>query len=115
MVHPGNFGREGEQLWRDPATVEAYPGLRAAQAQHHVSLAISRWRRDGGATVGGLEAAAGLARGRLSKLLRGHAHLSIRDLQAIEGVTGPILTTIDLQLVRSGRPRRQFRNEATRC
>lgn len=43
-----------------------------------------------------LEEQSGIAPGRLSKLLRGYAQLTLRDVAALEGVLGIVLTSPDL-------------------
>lgn len=41
-----------------------------------------------------LEERSGITPGRLSKLLRGYAQLTLRDVAAIEGVLGPMLNQL---------------------
>ena len=94
MLHPELFGRRGEVAWRQPGSVDGYVALRAAELQHHAAVELFRRLEAQQRTIAWLEAQAGIAGGRLSKLLRGHAQLTLRDLQAIEGVIGPVLVAL---------------------
>lgn len=91
LVHPDLFGRQGTPAWTHPSTVDQYVGLRAAEVQHQVSIIVTRLARSDRHSVGSIESDSGMARGRLSKLLRGYSRMSLRDLVAVEGVIGPIL------------------------
>ncbi|KAB2808359.1 hypothetical protein F9L07_22865 [Pimelobacter simplex] len=96
LEHPDLFGRPGNHTWLQPTTPEEYAGLRAAELQHHFGLALVSRLTELGESKSWLEEQAGLATGRLSKLLRGHAQLTFRDVAAIEGVVGPILARLEV-------------------
>lgn len=102
--------------WRQPATVDDYVGLRAAEVQHHVAKAAQTALRERDGRIGWLEERAGLPSGRGTKLLRGHVHMSLRDLQAIEGVLGPILMRLRYGRapIESDELRDRFRGDAAR-
>lgn len=91
LVHEELFGREGAAEWTQPQTIDAYVGARAAEIQHYWALRVQTYLKGTGRRLGWLEEQSGLPAGRASKLIRGHAHLSLRDAQAVEGVIGPIL------------------------
>ncbi|XBB67201.1 hypothetical protein ABFU82_24330 [Nocardioides sp. WV_118_6] len=91
LEHPDLFGRPGNHAWLQPTTTDEYAGLRAAEIQHHFGLALTSRLAELGESKSWLEERAGLATGRLSKLLRGHAQLTLRDIAALEGVIGPVL------------------------
>lgn len=91
LVHEELFGRHGTLEWRQPSSAAEYAGLRAAEIQHHVAVEVFVRLKQLEQTSGWLEERAALSTNRLSKLLRGHALLGLHDLQALEGVLGPIL------------------------
>lgn len=96
LEHPDLFGRPGNHTWLQPTTPEEYAGLRAAEVQHHFGLALVSRLIELGEPKSWLEEQAGLAAGRISKVLRGHAQLTLRDIAAIEGVVGPILAGLEV-------------------
>lgn len=100
LEHPDLFGRPGEVRWRQPTSADEYIGLRAAELQHHLSLVVADRARSSGEPNGRLEERSGLAAGRLSKLLRGHAQMTFRDVMALEGALGAVLVAPDFQRVR---------------
>lgn len=99
LVHPDLFGRQGEVTWHQPTSPDDYASLRAAELQHFASVEILERLRGRDETGAWLEARTAMAGGRMSKLLRGHAHLTLRDLQAIEGVLGPVLVSLQFRRV----------------
>ncbi|MBU2694987.1 hypothetical protein [Pimelobacter sp. 30-1] len=96
LEHPDLFGRPGNHTWLQPTTPEEYAGLRAAEIQHHFGLALVNRLTELGEPKSWLEEQAGLATGRISKVLRGHAQLTLRDVAAVEGVVGPILAGLEV-------------------
>lgn len=94
LRHPELFGRPGKVEWRQPQTPDEYAGLRAAELQHHIAVAIVERLDELEQTKSWLEDRSGLAAGRLSKLLRGHAQLTLRDIAALEGVMASKLATV---------------------
>lgn len=96
LEHPDLFGRPGNHTWLQPTTPEEYAGLRAAELQHHFGLALVSRLTQLGEPKSWLEERAGLATGRISKVLRGHAQLTLRDIAAVEGILGPLLGGLEL-------------------
>ncbi|GEB12199.1 hypothetical protein GUY44_12215 [Pimelobacter simplex] len=96
LEHPDLFGRPGNHTWLQPTTPEEYAGLRAAELQHHFGLALVSLLTELSEPKSWLEEQAGLATGRISKVLRGHAQLTFRDVAAIEGIVGPILARLEV-------------------
>lgn len=94
LIHAELFGRPGDIEWIRPSSIDEYVGLRAAEVQHHSAVEIVERLRAREQTAAWLEERTGIASGRISKLLRGHAHMTLRDLQAIEGILGPVLITL---------------------
>jgi len=113
LEHPDLFGRPGNHTWLQPTTPEEYAGLRAAELQHHFGLALVDRLTELGEPKSWLEEQAGLATGRISKVLRGHAQLTLRDIAAIEGVMGPILAglQVDHQAIEDSGLRELFARE----
>jgi len=113
LEHPDLFGRPGNHTWLQPTTPEEYAGLRAAELQHHFGLALVSRLAELGVPKSWLEEQAGLATGRLSKLLRGHAQLTLRDVASIEGVAGSILARLEVarQTIEDQRLRERFARE----
>lgn len=113
LEHPDLFGRPGNHTWLQPTTPEEYAGLRAAELQHHFGLALVEHLIELGEPKSWLEEQAGLATGRISKVLRGHAQLTLRDIAAIEGVVGPILAGLKVTRQPIGNPglRERFARE----
>ena len=88
------FGRPGDVTWVQPTTPAAYASTRDAELQHHVVVETTDRLEQLGYSKSWLEERSGIAPGRLSKLLRGYAQLTLRDVAAIEGILGPILTEL---------------------
>ncbi|WP_436702462.1 helix-turn-helix domain-containing protein [Nocardioides sp. BYT-33-1] len=88
------FGRPGDVTWNQPTTPAAYANARAAEMQHHFVVETTDRLEQLGRSKSWLEERSGIAPGRLSKLLRGYAQLTLRDVAAIEGILGPILTEL---------------------
>lgn len=110
LVHDDLFGREGTAQWTQPQSIDAYNGMRAAEVQHHWALRVQAHLRASGQRLSWLEEQAGLPTGRASKLIRGHAHLSLRDARSIDGIIGPTLLglTFDPFEVEDQNLRRRF-------
>lgn len=88
------FGRPGDVTWIQPTTPAEYAMTRAGELQHHFVAETTDRLEQLGRSKSWLEERSGLAHGRLSKLLRGYAQLTLRDVAAIEGVLGPTLTRL---------------------
>ena len=86
------FGRPGDVTWIQPTTPAEYAMTRAAELQHHFVVETTDRLEQLGRSKSWLEEHSGIAHGRLSKLLRGYAQLTLRDVAAIEGILGHILT-----------------------
>lgn len=91
---PVMFGRPGDVTWVQPTTPAAYASARAAELQHHFVVETTKRLEQLGRSKSWLEERSGIAPGRLSKLLRGYAQLTLRDIAAIEGILGPMLTEL---------------------
>ena len=88
------FGRPGDVTWIQPTTPAEYAMTRAAELQHHFVAETTDRLEQLGRSKSWLEEHSGIAHGRLSKLLRGYAQLTLRDAAAIEGVLGQVLTDL---------------------
>lgn len=99
LAHPELFGRPGNPVWTQPSSADEFAALRAAELQHQLAVAIFDAARERGVSIAWVEDRSAIAAGRLSKLLRGHAHMTLRDIQAVEGVLGPVM--LDLRFQRS--------------
>ncbi|MBM0125381.1 helix-turn-helix domain-containing protein [Pimelobacter simplex] len=88
------FGRPGDVTWIQPTTPAAYASARAAELQHHFVVESTVRLEQLGPSKFWLEERSGITPGRLSKLLRGYAQLTLRDVAAIEGILGPMLTEL---------------------
>ena len=88
------FGRPGDVTWIQPMTPAEYACARAAELQHHFVVEATKRLEQLGRSKSWLEERSGIAPGRLSKVLRGYAQLTFRDVAAIEGVLGPTLTEL---------------------
>src|SRR5687768_15972480 len=88
LEEPVMFGRPGDVSWIQPTTPAAYTSARAAEVQHHFAVETMGRLERLGRTKSWLEERSGIAPGRLSKLLRGYAQLTLRDVAAIEGILG---------------------------
>lgn len=88
------FGRPGTVTWIQPTTPAEYASARAAELQHHFVVETTDRLERLGRSKSWLEERSGIAPGRLSKLLRGYAQLTLRDVAAIEGILGPMLTEL---------------------
>lgn len=94
LEQPAGFGRAGDVAWIQPTTPAEYASMRAAELQHHFVLEVTARLEQLGHSKSWLEERSGIAPGRLSKLLRGHAQLTLRDVAVLEGVLGPVLTKL---------------------
>lgn len=94
---PKHFGkRTGAPMgWFQPGTVEDLVGLRAAETQHAV-CGVMRERLKGH-RIADVEERTDFAKKRLGKLLGGHVHLSLNDLQRLELVVGPVLLGLEVK------------------
>lgn len=88
------FGRPGAVTWIQPTTPTEYASARAAELQHHFVVKTTDRLEQLGRSKSWLEERSGIAPGRLSKLLRGYAQLTLRDIAAVEGILGPMLTEL---------------------
>lgn len=88
------FGRPGDVTWIQPTAPAEYAMTRAAELQHHFVVETTDRLEQLGRSKSWLEERSGIAHGRLSKLLRGYAQLTLRDVVAIEGVLGQVLTDL---------------------
>lgn len=84
------FGRPGAVTWIQPTTPAEYASTRAAELQHHFVVETTDRLEQLGRSKSWLEERSGIAPGRLSKLLRGYAQLTLRDIAAVEGILGPM-------------------------
>lgn len=94
LEEPVRFGRPGDVTWIQPTTPAAYASARAAELQHHFVVKTTKRLEQLERSKSWLEERSGIAPGRLSKLLRGYAQLTLRDVAAIEGILGPMLTEL---------------------
>ena len=94
LEDPVMFGRPGAVAWIQPTTPAEYASARAAELQHHFVVETTDRLEQLGRSKSWLEERSGIAPGRLSKLLRGYAQLTLRDIAAIEGILGPMLTEL---------------------
>lgn len=91
LEDPVRFGRPGAVTWIQPTTPVEYASTRAAELQHHFVVETTGRLEQLGHSKSWLEERSGIAPGRLSKLLRGYAQLTLRDIAAVEGILGPLL------------------------
>lgn len=96
LEHPALFGRPTDVTWIEPTTPTEYATMRAAELQHHFVVELTTRLEHVERPKSWLEEQSGIAPGRLSKLLRGYAQLTLRDVAALEGVIGIALTAPDL-------------------
>lgn len=94
LEDPARFGRPGDVIWIQPTTPAEYARARAAELQHHFVVEATDRLEQLGRSKSWLEERSGIAAGRLSKLLRGYAQLTLRDAVALEAVLGPMLTEL---------------------
>lgn len=94
LEDPVKFGRPGDVTWTQPTTPAEYASTRAAELQHHFVAETTNRLEQLGRSKSWLEERSGIASGRLSKLLRGYAQLTLRDVAAIEAILGPLLTEL---------------------
>lgn len=97
LEHPQDFGHHGNVVWIQPTNPAEYTSMRAAELQHHFVLELTERLQRLGQPKSWLEERSGMTTGRLSKLLRGHAQLTLRDVAAFEGVLGPVLTGLSFR------------------
>lgn len=96
LEQPALFGRPTDVTWIEPTTPAEYATMRATELQHHCVVELTARLEQAERPKSWLEEQSGIAPGRLSKLLRGYAQLTLRDVAALEGVLGIALTSPDL-------------------